>query len=73
MRDTCAICGALIDPVPVEGTDPDDTDDEWHEVYECEQGHQGCLEVTEATEDNGWRRSERYTGALRQDDREVIV
>lgn len=73
MRDYCAICGARINPVPVEGTDPDDADDGWYEVYECSQGHRGRLEVTEATEANGWKRSEEYRGALRQNDREVMV
>jgi len=73
MRDDCAICGALIDPVPVEGTDPDDADEFWYEVYECEKGHRGRVEVTEATESNGWQRSEEYSGALRKDDREVVA
>jgi hypothetical protein len=73
VRDTCAICGALIDPEPVEGTDPDDADEFWFEVYECRRGHRGRLEVDEPTESNGWKRSERYTGALREEDREVIA
>lgn len=72
MRDDCAICGAPIDPVPVDGTDPKVADEEWFEVYECRRGHTGRLEVTEATEANGWRRSEEYTGALAEDP-EVIV
>lgn len=73
MRSDCAICGARIDPVPVDGTDPDDADEEWYEVYECRNGHTGRLEVDEPTDDNGWKRSETYTGALRQDDTEVMV
>jgi len=67
MRDRCAFCDALINPVPVEGTNPDDADDSWYEVYECSRGHTGRLEVEEATENNGWRRTETYTGALSED------
>lgn len=73
MRDRCAFCGARIDPVPVEGTDPDDADQGWYEVYECERGHRGKLRVEEPHEGNGWQRTETRTGALRPDEREVVA
>lgn len=73
MRDRCAICGAFIDPVPVEGTDPEDSDDSWYEVYECRRGHTGRLEVDEPTESNGWQRTETYTGALGKDPEVTVL
>ena len=44
--DRCALCGRLIDPKPVEGTDPVEADGSWYEVYECEHGHEGRMEWT---------------------------
>ena len=44
MRERCANCGAMIDPKPVDGTDVDDADGGWYEIYECENGCTGRLE-----------------------------
>lgn len=64
MTDYCSVCGAMIEPIPVEGTPPEESLEEWEEVYECKRGHKGRLIVKEPTENNGWQREERTTGAL---------
>ena len=65
MRERCAFCGARIKQQPVDGTDPDEIDGSWFEIYECENSHTGRLEwdAQSGTE---------KTGAI-ADEREVMA
>ena len=60
MREFCALCGARINQVPVDGTDPGESDGSWYEVYECADGHEGRLEWSSGD-------GTTTTGALRED------
>jgi hypothetical protein len=43
LPNKCALCGNYIKPEPVDGTDPADSEGEWTEIYECENGHTGRM------------------------------